>query len=74
MRVNRWIGPMVLLLAIVLVGCASRQEHPKEETGYQIYYINKEETAVVTRTYQPEGNTTWKRGSYPCALIWLIWI
>lgn len=58
MRVNRWIGPMVLLLAIVLVGCASRQEHPKEETGYQIYYINKEETAVVTRTYQPEGNTT----------------
>ncbi len=58
MRVNRWIGPMVLLLAIVLVGCASRQEHPKEETGYQIYYINKEETSVVTRTYQPEGNTT----------------
>ncbi len=58
MRVNRWIGPMVLLLAIVLVGCASKQEHPKEETGYQIYYINKEETAVVTRTYQPEGNTT----------------
>lgn len=58
MRVSRWIGPMVLLLAIVLIGCASRQEQPKEETGYRIYYINKEETAVVTRTYQPEGNTT----------------
>lgn len=58
MKINRWIQVVALFLALLLVGCARQQEPPKEESGYRIYYINKEETAVVTRSYQPEGSTT----------------
>lgn len=49
---------LLFVLAITFAGCGKRQEPPKEETGYRIYYINKEETAVVTKSYQPEGATT----------------
>lgn len=54
------------LLAVLLVltalsgaaGCGKKQKEPEEEEGYRIYYINKEDTAVVTESYEPEGETT----------------
>lgn len=60
MKKNIWGRMTVLLFVLVITfaGCGKRPEPPKEEAGYRIYYINKEETAVVTRSYQPEGATT----------------
>ena len=59
MKGKNWkIYVLLLLLALpaVLAGC--RQKEPvEEEQGYQIYYINKDETAVVTKAYEPEGET-----------------
>lgn len=52
--------PLLLMAAFViagLVGCKKKEE-PKQVEGYQIYYINKDETAVVTQGYEPEGETT----------------
>lgn len=46
-----------VLTAAALAGCGKKEE-PKKEEGYQIYYINKDETAVVTQSYEPEGETT----------------
>jgi germination protein M len=52
----------VLLLSLCLLSQAACGEkkvsEPEEEEGYQIYYINKEETAVVTEAYEPKGETT----------------
>ncbi len=61
MKINGrvWILAVLLLVASALAGCEKKRERPKEEgTGYRIYYINKEETAVVARSYRPEGVTT----------------
>ncbi len=53
--------PYVLLLSLILLavlaGCG-KEETAGEEQGYQIYYINKDETAVVRKAYEPEGETT----------------
>ncbi len=55
MRKNRPMASAMLLvlLAIVLGGCAHQKEEPREPKGYQVYYINKEETAVVKEAYAP---------------------
>ena len=55
MRKNRPMASAMLLvlLAIVLGGCARQKEEPREPKGYQVYYINKEETAVVKEAYAP---------------------
>lgn len=55
MRKNRPMASAILLvlLAIVLGGCAHQKEEPREPKGYQVYYINKEETAVVKEAYAP---------------------
>ena len=46
------------MLFIALGGCKRQKSGPKEPEGYQIYYINKEETAVVRKPYEPKGQTT----------------
>lgn len=55
MRKNRPMASAMLLvlLAIVLGGCARQKEEPREPKGYQVYYINKEDTAVVKEAYAP---------------------
>lgn len=54
---NIWVLVLLLLtgLLLLLAGCRKKEEKQEEETGYQIYYINKEETAVVTEHYEPEA-------------------
>ena len=47
----------VLLLLAVLAGCGKKEAAKKEQEGYQIYYINKDETAVVMKAYEPQGET-----------------
>ncbi len=52
----------ILFLALFLLGavCSCRQkpqEAQAEDEGYLIYYINKDETAVVTESYEPAGET-----------------
>lgn len=47
----------MILLSAALAGCAWKREEPKEPEGYQIYYINKAETAVVREAYTPQGET-----------------
>ena len=54
---RRIIPALLVLLLAVLTGCAQNREEPKEPEGYQIYYINKEETAVVREAYAPQGET-----------------
>ena len=49
---------LVLFLSASLWGCQRQKEEPGKPEGYQIYYINKEETAVVREPYEPEGQTT----------------
>lgn len=51
---------LMLLTGILLLmaGCRIKEQQQEEDTGYQIYYINKEETAVVTESYEPEAQTT----------------
>ncbi|MCI8558334.1 MAG: GerMN domain-containing protein [Lachnospiraceae bacterium] len=59
MKRDGWrIFPVLLiLLSAALAGCAWKREEPKEPEGYQIYYINKAETAVVREAYTPQGET-----------------
>ncbi len=61
MRKHKRICFLCLLPVFLLIfwGCSSEKEKPKEDkTGYRIYYINKDETAVVTELYAPKGDTT----------------
>jgi len=53
---GRLLTLLVVLLALFPVaGCGKKQMLQKEEEGYQVYYINKADTAVVTEQYEPEG-------------------
>lgn len=60
MKRNRRIVSVILMALIAAVpgGCSRHEEKPKEPEGYQIYYINKEETAVVREGYAPKGKNT----------------
>ncbi|MCI8861538.1 MAG: GerMN domain-containing protein [Lachnospiraceae bacterium] len=61
MRKHKRICFLCLLPVFLLIfgGCSSEKEKPKEDkAGYRIYYINKDETAVVTEPYAPKGDTT----------------
>ena len=55
MKRNRRMTAAILLILLVILfaGCARQKEEPKVLEGYQIYYINKEETAVVREAYAP---------------------
>lgn len=54
---RRILPALIVLLSAVLAGCAQDREELEEPKGYQIYYINKEETAVVREAYDPQGET-----------------
>ena len=58
---KRYIGCLLLMLLFfsTLMGC-KKEEASEEEDGYKIYYINKEETAVVTEAYEPNGDSSEK--------------
>ncbi len=49
---------LFLLSALCLAGCKKQKEEPEEtQEGYQVYYLNKEETAVVKTAYEPVGSS-----------------
>lgn len=50
--------PLLLCLFLGISACDSEEKLPEEEEGYKIYYINKEDTAVVTEQYEPEATST----------------
>lgn len=61
MRRKAWAWSAVFLLlcgAAAVSGCKKQKEIPLEEEGCHIYYINKENTAVVWESYEPRGETT----------------
>lgn len=60
MRRNKKLWRLLLFLLLLAVpsGCSRPPEKAEELTGYRIYYINKEETAVVMEAYAPKGTTT----------------
>lgn len=43
----------LILICLLCAGCEQESELP--EASYQIYYINKGETAIVSEGYEPEG-------------------
>lgn len=51
---------LLLLLVLALAGCQREQaeETRQDESGYLLYYLNKEETAVATVAYEPEAAET----------------
>ncbi len=55
---NRMLyGIYMVMLLLGLSGCASRQTETADP-GFQVYYINKQETKVVAEPYVCEGTTT----------------
>ncbi len=49
----------LLFLLMLLGGCKNKEKSEETETGgYQLFYLNKEETAVVQTLYQPESEDT----------------
>lgn len=47
----------MLLVLLLLSGCQNKPEETKKETGYRVYYVNKNATKVVGEPFQPEGET-----------------
>ena len=57
----RLCGLLSLLLLLALLGDCKKKENTEaktDEEGYQIYYLNKDETATATVNYQPEAKDT----------------
>lgn len=57
----RLCGVLSLLLFLTLFsGCKKKEktEAKTDEGGYQIYYLNKDETATATVSYQPKAKDT----------------
>ena len=57
----RLCGVLSLLLFLTLFsGCKKKEktESKTDEGGYQIYYLNKDETATATVSYQPKAKDT----------------
>lgn len=57
----RLCGLLSLLLLLALLGGCKKKENAEaktDEEGYQIYYLNKDETATATVNYQPEAKDT----------------
>ena len=63
-KAKRYKGLLMVLLllgaALLAMGCKSRKAETEEsaESGYELYYINKSETAVVTVPYEPQSTGT----------------
>lgn len=57
----RLYGLLSLLLLLALLGGCKKKEKADAETetdGYQIYYLNKDETATATVSYEPKAKDT----------------
>ncbi len=57
----RLCGLLSLLLLLALLGGCKKKENTEaktDEEGYQIYYLNKDETATATVNYQPKAKDT----------------
>ena len=57
----RLCGLLSLLLLLALLGGCKKKENTEAKTDeevYQIYYLNKDETATATVNYQPEAKDT----------------
>lgn len=48
---------ILLMLLLFLTGCAGKKEQPPEENAYHIYYLNKNDTKIVEKTYEPQART-----------------
>lgn len=57
LRVFLYIS-MVLLLGSSLIACTSDKKEQSKESEYKVYYLNNEETRVVSELYEPEGENT----------------
>lgn len=57
-RTSCRVSLLFLLILLVVAGCGKEEQETEPEDGYQIFYINKEETAVVTEVWAPEGEAT----------------
>lgn len=44
-----------LLLLLMMTGCSSEKEADSE---YRIYYLNKEDTKIIEKAYEPKSDTT----------------
>lgn len=49
------LGFLFLALLLMLCGCDRQAEEPKEDLGYQIYYINKDGTRIVGKDYEMQA-------------------
>lgn len=49
------LGLLFLTLLFMLCGCSRQAEEPKENTGYQIYYMNKDGTKIVGKDYEMQA-------------------
>jgi len=45
--------PLILIMCFCLFGCGKNSHNDDVAGGYQIYYVNKDQTAVVAQKYQP---------------------
>lgn len=48
-------GLLFLLFFLLLCACSRRGENAEQENGYQIYYINKDGTKIVSRNYEMQA-------------------
>ncbi len=53
MRAGRFGFLLLFALAVCAAGCGAGTE---EESGYQVYYLNKEGTRIVPRSYEPQSD------------------
>lgn len=49
---------LFLAVALLLLGCGNSEEKEEVKSGYQIYYLNSEGTAIIPKSYVPNGSDT----------------
>lgn len=49
---------MILLLCSSFVACTGEKQEQSEESKYKVYFLDNEETTVVSEPYEPEGENT----------------
>lgn len=54
MRQKKSICLILMIICLTLAGCNKDRKNEDVAGGYQIYYVNKEQTALVSQKYQPE--------------------
>lgn len=49
---------LVFVFAVTFIGCSDKTE--KKQSGFSVYYVDKSETKIVSREYNPEEKDTHK--------------